>query len=155
VRPASNGASGTTTPRQGFSRPPTPSGPVEDEYEAMSIDEIMNGQSKEEGFPGLIPLVESYLDSVNVDVETRCELARYLDFIRGRASGALWTGARWIRHFVRQHEDYKRDSVVSELINYDLIKTVERITKGEGTSMGLGREMLGDRSQAADGCLGC
>ena len=120
------------------SRPPSPLGPAEDEYCLMSIDEIINGcaaaggDSDNSGFPGLIPLVESYLDSVNVDVETRCEIARYLDLIRKRASGKLWTGARWIRHFVRNHPKYKKDSVVDEEICYDLVKAVETVTKEEG-----------------------
>ena len=139
-----NGASGTTTPAGQPSRPPTPTGPVEDEHSLMTINEIINGQSQsnsQSGFPGLIPLVESYLNSVNVDVETRCELARYLDLIGKRASGQLWTGAKWIRHFVREHRDYRGDSVVSEGINYDLIKAVEDITEMEGKS-GVGVEML-------------
>ncbi|KAK3178490.1 Zn finger-containing GTPase- Activating Protein for ARF [Lepraria neglecta] len=135
-----NGASGTSTPAHQPSRPPTPTGPVEDEHSLMTIDEIINGQSGT-GFPGLIPLVESYLNSVNVDVETRCELARYLDLISKRASGQLWTAAKWIRHFVREHEDYRGDSVVSERVNYDLLKVVEEITENEGKT-GVGEEML-------------
>lgn len=136
----SNGASGTTTPANIPSRLPTPRGPVEDEHSLMTINEIINGQSGE-GFPGLIPLVESYLNSMNVDVETRCDLARYLDLISKRASGKLWTGAKWMRRFVREHKEYKYDSVVSESINYDLIKAVEEITENEGRNR-LGEEML-------------
>lgn len=135
-----NGASGTSTPANAISRPPTPSGPVEDEHSLMTIDEIINGQSGE-GFPGLIPLVESYLNGMNVDVETRCDLARYLGLISKRASGQLWTGAKWIRHFVREHKEYRQDSVVSESINYDLIKAIEEITEKEGNNR-LGEEML-------------
>jgi glutamate--cysteine ligase catalytic subunit len=142
-----NGASGTTTPAHA-SRPPSPVGPVEDEYSLMTIDEIINGQSQSQnpasdsgGFPGLIPLVESYLNSVNVDVETRCELARYLDLIQKRAAGQLWTGAKWIRHFVREHPDYEGDSVVGEGVCYDLVKAVEEIGRVEGKS-GVGREMF-------------
>ncbi|KAI9843493.1 MAG: Zn finger-containing GTPase- Activating Protein for ARF [Thelocarpon superellum] len=146
----SNDPSGTSSPHQSISRPPTPIGPVEDEYELMSIDEIINGQQKERGFPGLIPLVQSYLNSVNVDVETLCELERYLDLIRKRASGALWTGATWIRHFVSQHPEYKHDSVVTEGMCYDLVKAVEHITKGEGITEGLGREMLGEKAGPRD-----
>ena len=112
----------------------------------MTVTEIINGSGTPEGFPGLIPLVESYLDSVNVDVETRCELARYLGLIRRRADGRLWTGAKWIRHFIDGHPEYKHDSVVTDKMNYDLIKTVERITKEEGTSYGPGREMLVDQA---------
>lgn len=124
--------SGTNTPRNQVSRPPTPIGPVEDEHSLMSVDEIINGRP-DGGFPGLIPLVETYLNSMNVGVETRCELARYLDMISRRASGQLWTGAKWIRHFVRNHQEYKWDSVVGEGICYDLVKTVEEITQQEGT----------------------
>ncbi|KAK3685745.1 glutamate-cysteine ligase-domain-containing protein [Podospora appendiculata] len=158
VRPsraaASRTPSGSSTPNPASSRPPTPSGPVEDEYRKMSINEIINGtayarhsanadahyESDADGdaeeFPGLIPLVESYLDSVNVDVVTRCELATYLDLIRKRASGELWTAAKWIRHFVAQHPGYKRDSEVSEEVTKDLVGAIiaigEREQKGAG-----------------------
>lgn len=136
--------SGTSTPAA-ISRPSSPLAPVEDEYELMTINEVINGQqSTEGGFPGLIPLVESYLNSMNVDVETRCELARYLDLIRKRADGTLWTTAKWIRNFVGNHPEYKKDSVVSEAINYDLVKAAETITRNEGRD-GLGAEMLGTR----------
>ena len=128
-------------------------GPVEDEYTLMSVNEIINGSSSSAtsptdstaSFPGLIPLVEAYLDSVNVDVETRCELGRYLDLIRKRADGRLWTGAKWIREFVRKHEEYGRDSVVGEGITYDLCKAAEEMAsgKGEGEKRGVGWEMLG------------
>ncbi|KUJ18009.1 glutamate-cysteine ligase-like protein [Mollisia scopiformis] len=126
-------SSGTNTPAT-ISRPPTPTGPVEDEYELMSIDEIMNGSpsSSSNDFPGLIPLVESYLDSMNVDVETRCELAAYLDLIRKRANGTLWTAAKWIRDFVANHGEYKGDSVVGEKVNHDLIGAVIAIESEKG-----------------------
>ena len=107
----------------------------------MTVDEIINGQG-DGGFPGLIPLVESYLDSINVDVETRCELAQYLALIRGRANGKLWTAARWIRHFVREHPEYKKDSSVPDSVVYDLVKAAERITVHEGRD-GFALEMLG------------
>ncbi|TAQ83902.1 hypothetical protein B7494_g7783 [Chlorociboria aeruginascens] len=129
---SSNGpTSGDTTPA--ISRPQTPAGPVEDEYDLMSINEIMNGGKSGSGndFPGLIPLVESYLDSVNIDVQTRCELAYYLDLIRKRADGSLWTAAKWIRHFVGSHEEYKHDSVVNDQINHDLIGAVIAIESGD------------------------
>ncbi|KAL8858233.1 MAG: hypothetical protein Q9178_005245 [Gyalolechia marmorata] len=130
-------ASGTTSPATLPSRPPTPTGPVEEEYSLMTIDEIVNGQTPSSAnaniaFPGLIPLVESYLNSMNIDVQTRCDLARYLDLIRKRANGTYWTAAKWIRHFVRGHGEYKGDSVVSERVTYDLCKAVEEMTRFEG-----------------------
>ncbi|KNG45460.1 glutamate-cysteine ligase [Stemphylium lycopersici] len=142
----SNGT-GTSTPTENGSRTATPTGPVEDEYEQMTINEVINGQQTlygNAGFPGLIPLVESYLNSMNVDVETRCDLATYLDLIRKRANGTYWTAAKWIRNFVQSHPEYKKDSVVSDEITYDLVKAAEQITKEEGRD-GLGKEMLGKR----------
>lgn len=139
---ASNPPSGRNSPQHQPSRPASPFGPVEDEYELMTIDEIINGKA-DHRFPGLIPLVESYLDSINVDVETRCELAQYLSLIKDRASGKRWTTAKWIRHFVREHKEYKFDSVVTESITYDLVKAVERITVHEGQD-GFAKELLGN-----------
>lgn len=152
--PRSAGPSGANTPTP--SRPATPTGPVEDEYRLMGINEIMNGteyarmssstpgaaESDDEGdFPGLIPIVEAYLDSMNIDVATRCELATYLDLIRRRASGELWTAARWIRHFVATHPQYGKDSVVSEEVAHDLVGAV--ISVGEREREGCGFKGLG------------
>ncbi|KAI9680670.1 MAG: Zn finger-containing GTPase- Activating Protein for ARF [Caeruleum heppii] len=146
---------GDSTPAAVISRPPTPTGPVEDEYALMSINTLINGNASEPppppssssdhrsaSFPGLIPLVNAYLDSVNVDVETRCELTCYLTLISKRASGEAWTGARWIRSFVRGHADYQRDSVVGEGVCYDLLKAVERMSR-DGEKGTLGQEMFG------------
>ena len=113
----------------------------------MTIAEVINGQSCPDGFPGLIPLVESYLNSVNVDVETRCELAQYLDLIRKRADGTLWTGARWMREFIRTHPKYAKDSLVGDEISYDLVKAAERVTEKEGRD-GFGWEMFGKKGKA-------
>ncbi len=127
----SNAASPTT------SRPATPVSPVEDEYALMTVDEVINGsKSEEHDFPGLILIVESYLDSVNVDVQTRCELSTYLDLIRKRASGELWTAAKWIRQFVAKHPAYKRDSVVDDEITKGLVGAVIDIGECEQASRG-------------------
>ncbi|KAL7814094.1 glutamate-cysteine ligase domain-containing protein [Trichoderma gracile] len=119
------------------SRPGSPGSlpPVEEEYEEMTINEIING-SLDGDFPGLIPIVESYLDSVNVDVQTRCELATYLSLISKRASGELDTAARWIRNFVDAHPNYKHDSVVDDVITHDLIGHVVAIGERESTGRG-------------------
>ncbi|PGH28497.1 glutamate-cysteine ligase [[Emmonsia] crescens] len=114
--------------------------PIESEYELMTIADIINGT--QDGFPGLIPLVESYLNGVNVDVETRCQLATYLELIRRRADGSLWTNAKWIREFVAKHPEYKHDSVVSEKICFDLVNAVEEVTEKEGKGGSVGWEML-------------
>jgi glutamate--cysteine ligase catalytic subunit len=102
-RPASPPASGYSTPAHSrtSSVAPTPhphprrSGSQcssEEEEESsdecieMTLDEIINGRG--ESFPGLMGLVNAYLNGLNVDVGTKCELRRYLDLIKYRAKGA-------------------------------------------------------------------
>ena len=58
-------------------------------------------------------------------------------------SGKLWTTAKWIRHFIRTHPEYKHDSAVSTHVNYDLVRAAEKITKGLEREEGLGVELLG------------
>ncbi|ETI20081.1 glutamate-cysteine ligase [Cladophialophora carrionii CBS 160.54] len=123
----------------------SPLGPVEEEYSRLSIDEIINGA--QDGFPGLIPLVESYLDSVNIDIDTRCRLAVYLDLIRKRANGTLWTGSKWMRNFVLTHPEYKGDSAVSDKIVYDLFEAVREIERTQGKKKHTGWEMLSARER--------
>ncbi|GAB6024290.1 hypothetical protein CHUAL_008982 [Chamberlinius hualienensis] len=109
-----------------------------DEYSLLTINEIING--KENEFPGLVPLIHSYLNCVDVDADTHCTIQQYLKFIQKRASGELKTTARWMRDFVKSHPDYKNDSKVCESINYDLLKTVSEITQGLRSSP----ELLGN-----------
>ncbi|GAB1216182.1 ADP-ribosylation factor GTPase-activating protein gcs1 [Aspergillus terreus] len=143
---SSNASQMSSTTSSACNTPPPspPLGPVDSEYELMTISDIING-SDDGSFPGLIPLVESYLNSVNVDVETRCSLATYLDLIRKRANGTLWTGAKWIREFVASHPGYKHDSVVSEEICYDLVKAVDEMSVKEGKNGTVGWELLRGR----------
>jgi glutamate--cysteine ligase catalytic subunit len=98
---ASGVGAGVSSPRptrlhNGYSRDPharassthsTCSSPVEEEEAEiveMTIDEIINGRGD---YPGLMGLVNAYLNSVNVDLATKCELRRYLDLIKYRAKG--------------------------------------------------------------------
>ncbi|XP_026473928.1 glutamate--cysteine ligase-like [Ctenocephalides felis] len=100
---------------------------VDREYELMSIDQIINGKGS---FPGLVPLINSYLSSMDVDADTHCSIQQYLKLIQQRASGELLTTASWIRQQVLNHPEYKKDSVVSERINYDLLKRAYEIQNG-------------------------
>jgi len=118
--------------------PVAPGSSEENSYEEMTMAEIMCG--KGDYFPGLIPLIQAYLDHINVDSVTRKRLLMYLDFIERRATGELVTPAAWMRNFVRNHPSYKGDSVVSDEIAYDLMIACRDI--------GLGKlhvpELLGD-----------
>jgi len=102
-------------------------GPVEDEYEEMSMAEIMLGKCGT--FPGLVGLAYAYLDTLEVDNDTRRRIEEYLTLIKRRADRSLKTPATWLREFVRSHPDYKHDSVVSQAINYDLMVAVDEIER--------------------------
>ncbi|KAH9892776.1 glutamate-cysteine ligase catalytic subunit [Cubamyces lactineus] len=101
---------------------------VDDEYEEMTMEEIMNGKGA--SFPGLLNLVYTYLETLDVDDESARRIEEYLDLIRRRTNGSLRTAASWIRNFVRSHPAYKFDSVVSQEINYDLMVAVDEIERG-------------------------
>lgn len=102
--------------------------PSEDIVE-MSVNEIINGRGDE--FPGLVPLIRQYLDSADVDVDTRCTISQYLNFIQKRASGEILTLASWMREFIANHENYNHDSIVGDLVIYDMLKTMDDIAKGK------------------------
>ena len=53
----------------------------------MTMDEVINGRGDGSTFPGLLGVVNAYLNSLNVDVVTKCELRRYLDLVKWRARG--------------------------------------------------------------------
>ncbi|XP_056617348.1 glutamate--cysteine ligase catalytic subunit isoform X1 [Triplophysa dalaica] len=100
-----------------------------EDFTLMSIDTIVNG--KEGEFQGLIPMLNCYLENMEVDVDTRCTILNYLKLIKKRASGELMTMAKWMRVFVAKHPDYKQDSIITDKINYDLLRKCDRIAKGE------------------------
>ncbi|CAI5442367.1 unnamed protein product [Caenorhabditis angaria] len=99
------------------------------DIEEMTINEIINGKGDE--FPGLISLIRQFLDSADVDVDTRCTIAQYLNFISKRATGEINTLAHWMRDFVGNHPDYKHDSEVNDTIIYDLMVKMNAISNGE------------------------
>ncbi|KJA27880.1 hypothetical protein HYPSUDRAFT_83574 [Hypholoma sublateritium FD-334 SS-4] len=101
---------------------------VEDEYEEMTMNEIINGKGAD--FSGLLPLVNAYLATLEIEPEHRRKIEQYLDLIKRRSDGTLLTPATWIRKFVTSHSEYKKDSIVSQGINYDLLKAVDEIERG-------------------------
>ncbi|EAU91452.2 glutamate-cysteine ligase catalytic subunit [Coprinopsis cinerea okayama7 len=101
---------------------------VSDEYEEMTLNEIFNGKGDQ--FPGLLRLVEAYLDTLEIEPTALTKIQQYLDLVRRRSNGSLLTCATWVRNFVRSHPAYKHDSVVSQEINYDLMVAVDEIERG-------------------------
>jgi glutamate--cysteine ligase catalytic subunit len=54
----------------------------------MTLNEIFNGKDYGEfKFPGLIQLIHIYMDTINVESETRVVVSKYLSFLSKKASG--------------------------------------------------------------------
>jgi hypothetical protein len=109
----------------GYKEPAT----VDDEYEEMSMREIMCGKAPY--FPGLIALVKTYLDMIKCDEKTRHVVDGYLTLIQQRATGGLMTAAAWFRQYATMHPAYKHDSVLPNEVVYDLVETCSQISQGK------------------------
>lgn len=87
--------------------------------------------------------MDDYLDTLEIDLGNMKKIQSYLDLVRRRSNGmqnlfdliqtdvwgigTLLTPATWIRNFVQSHPDYQKDSVVSQVINYDLLLAVDEM----------------------------
>jgi len=99
-----------------------------DEYEEMSVEEILTG--KGEYFPGLMPLVRAYLEAIGCDPETGEKVGEYMELIRLRATGDLKTAAEWMRARLVAHPEYKADSEVTPGMAYDLLRACSEVSEG-------------------------
>lgn len=93
----------------------------------LGIDEIFNGGSN---YFGLIPLARRFVEEEGLSCP---EVESAFQFLSMRASGSIPTAAQYLRRFIVQHHDYKKDSRITPTIAYDLTKHVadlaaERIT---------------------------
>lgn len=95
-----------------------------EKYALMTTDEIIKGQGTVGGFPGLLFFVRRYLDQVKASELERDSIEPYLSLIRDRASGVSPTPAAWMRRFVFDHEDYRKDSQVNEKVCLDMMKEI-------------------------------
>ena len=93
----------------------------------MTVREILMGNGD---YRGLVPMILAYLHSIGTDSQSLKQIENYMDFIVARASGELMTPAAWMRNFVRNHPDYKQDSVVSHRVAADLVAKCHAIGTG-------------------------
>ncbi|EGW35183.1 uncharacterized protein SPAPADRAFT_58376 [Spathaspora passalidarum NRRL Y-27907] len=105
-------------------------------YAKYSIDQIINGDVSGK-FPGLIRLVIKLIATDLIPKSCHCpstslanDLTRikyYLTLISKRAKGEIPTTAHWLRNKVLNHHQYKRDSKVTDFINYDIISDAIKV----------------------------
>lgn len=104
------------------------------EVAEMTIYEIFFG-CEAHNYKGLYHLYQECINDWNNmrDCKLFCcqaHVERVFDFIRKRCSGEIKTLAAYQRDFVVNHPEYKKDSIVSERIQYDLCKKLVDITYG-------------------------
>lgn len=80
----------------------------------MYIDSVAWLQDE---FPGLLSLVRMYVNSIDMDVDTRCTVLQYLRFISKRASGT-----KLKKDFLNSHS-IKLNFMVAIVLKFDLKKT--------------------------------
>ena len=123
------------------------------DWEEMTIAEIMLGKPAS-SYPGLIPLVRTYLDMIHCDPQTLAVVNRYLDLLGQRATGQLLTAASWLRKFVDVHPDYRHDSQLRQPVVADLIRTIEQIQSGKIEVTQLTGQLRGVGGEGEEGAEG-
>ncbi|CUS20734.1 LAQU0S01e13454g1_1 [Lachancea quebecensis] len=73
-------------------------------------------------------VASSWVELKKSDDPAHLRLYYYLKLISDRATGALPTTARFLREFILKHPDYKEDSRLTPVINYDMLKLASRLT---------------------------
>jgi glutamate--cysteine ligase catalytic subunit len=99
-----------------------------EEIVEMTVAEILEGKPDIE-YKGIFPLLKELIEESEGAVEDKEQIKDYLDFLLQRAKGIYKTGAKYIRDYVRSHPEYKFDSIISEKMNYDLLRHLEEVNK--------------------------
>jgi len=99
------------------------------EVHELSIKDIMHGCTNP-SFPGILPLVDKFITE-NATPEQAVALRNYVSVVGKRADGSLKTNARWMRDFVAAHPEYKKDSIVSQPVFFDMIQTIVKMNTGD------------------------
>ncbi|VEU20784.1 DEKNAAC101764 [Brettanomyces naardenensis] len=99
------------------------------QYVELSLDQIFNGY---DGFEGLIPVTRQYVSetfpaTTEKDKEDLDKIDAYFKLVSERASGRIPSTAKYLRDFALSHPDYKHDSIVSDRMNYDIVKLMARL----------------------------
>ena len=92
--------------------------------ESGIISCIVNAQLKTLNF---IKKSETWEDLKSYDDESKTRAYYYIKLLSDRSKGILPTDASWQREYVMSHPSYKKDSKVTEEINFDLINLVKNI----------------------------
>lgn len=94
------------------------------------MHEILGGK-KETGYIGILPLIQEFMTVKNYSIDHMNEINMYLNFLLARAKGEIKTDAKFIRDFITQHPKYMKDSYVPDEIMYELLKTIDSMSRDD------------------------
>lgn len=92
------------------------------------------------GFKGLIPLMRELMEVKDFSAHQKLFVERYFTLLEGRVTGKTLTGAAYFRKIVTTHPEYKKDSIVSDEISYDLLRAAALL----GNNCMWDKELLGE-----------
>ncbi len=110
-------------------------------YQELYIWQIFNGDESIGFDQGLLGLCDQYMALKQWPQDKVEQIRVYLRFLADRATGKAPTGARFIRNFVMGHPDYKRDSKLTQQMNFDLMKMMATLNDSESEAR---RGLLGE-----------
>lgn len=114
----------------------------EESYHELYIYEILEGKP-EINYKGIYPLINEYMAKRQYNKEDVEQANMYMQFILERAKGEVQTGAHYIRNFVLNHPEYKKDSIVSPAIAFDLLSNIVNMNSSvEDRAQLLGKKWL-------------
>lgn len=80
-----------------------------------------------ETYTGLLEYVKKVINEDFSDIQK--QILKYIQFIEDKIMNKYMSFADWIRKFIVMHDDYKRDSLISNEIINDLIEELIRISE--------------------------
>jgi glutamate--cysteine ligase catalytic subunit len=103
--------------------------PLEGKLVEMTLDQIVHGDESLGFDQGLMRLVEGLLKDITPDAggDSKAELQSYLDLTSCRVRGEEPTPAQWMRRFIVEHADYKKNSVVPDSTCYDMLTAIAKM----------------------------
>lgn len=103
-------------------------------------------------FESFASLLETEVQGKDMPEADREFTLHLLNFLRRRATGELKSGARFVRDRVKAHPDYKKDSVISDSIAYDIVREAALI--GGHATEEWPEDLLGEKPEFLDRILG-
>jgi glutamate--cysteine ligase catalytic subunit len=107
--------------------------------EELTLLEFLTGAPQFD-YQGVIPLIQEFMEFKGYEQEEVGKMNDYFTFLTKRASGEILTGASFIRSIVHNHPSYQKDSIVTEEIIIEILRSCTLIAEGKVWN----KKLLGD-----------